>query len=160
LLHYVSVDNQKALRAALLTKDFKIDQAISLGTSGVVPVEDKISFGIAPALTPEEIQQKVMESFPSVITPQEVEEEPSILEDATKSSSSLPKDPKTAPLGNSEQLPLGSPSALEKSSDPAPSSQIEEQSQKPSEALPASSSEPQQLLPEAQSQESSPSSPQ
>ena len=154
------VDNQKALRAALLTKDFKIDQAISLGTSGVVPVEDKISFGIAPALTPEEIQQKVMESFPSVITPQEVEEEPSILEDATKSSSSLPKDPKTAPLGNSEQLPLGSPSALEKSSDPAPSSQIEEQSQKPSEALPASSSEPQPLLPEAQSQESSPSSPQ
>jgi hypothetical protein len=154
------VDNQKALRAALLTKDFKIDQAISLGTSGVVPVEDKISFGIAPALTPEEIQQKVMESFPSVITPQEVEEEPSILEDATKSSSSLPKDPKTAPLGNSAQLPLGSPSALEKSSDPAPSSQIEEQSQKPSEALPASSSEPQPLLPEAQSQESSPSSPQ
>lgn len=154
------VDNQKALRAALLTKDFKIDQAISLGLSGIVPVEDKISFGIAPALSPDEIQKKVMESFPSVITPQEVEEESYILDDTTKSSSSLLKDPKTAPPGNLEQLPLTSPSALEKSSDLAPSNQNEERSQKPSEALPAFSSEPQPSLPEAQSQETSPSSPQ
>jgi hypothetical protein len=154
------VDNQKALRAALLTKDFKIDQAISLGLSGIVPVEDKISFGIAPALSPDEIQKKVMESFPSVITPQDVEEESYILDDTTKSSSSLLKDPKTAPPGNSEQLPLTSPSALEKSSDLAPSNQNEERSQKPSEALPAFSSEPQPSLPEAQSQETSPSSPQ
>lgn len=154
------VDNQKALRAALLSKDFKIDQAINLGITGVVPVEDKISIGIAPALSPQEIQQKVMETFPSVITPQEIEEEPTLIEESTKPLSSSPIDLKKAPQDNLEQPLLKSQDAPLKSSDLSPSSQIEEQPLPLSEAESPSSSQPQSQLPEAQSQGSSPSSPQ
>jgi subtilisin family serine protease len=154
------IDNQNALKAALLSKDFNLDQAISLGSSGVVPVEDKISFGIAPALSPEEIQQKVMETFPSVITPQEVEEEPTIGEDPTKSLSSEQKDLEKGQLDSLKQPLLKAPKIPEKSSDLSPSNQNGEQSPKPSEDVPASSFEPQPSLPENQSPTSSPSLPQ
>jgi len=154
------IDNQNALKAALLSKDFNLDQAISLGSSGVVPVEDKISFGIAPALSPEEIQQKVMETFPSVITPQEVEEEPTIGEDPTKSLSSEQKDLEKGQLDSLKQPLLKAPKIPEKSSDLSPSNQNGEQSPKPSEDVPASSFEPQPSLPENQYPTSSPSLPQ
>ena len=59
------VDNQKALRAALLSKDFNLDEAINLGTSGLIPIEDKISTGTYPVTTPEEAQKKIMEVIPN-----------------------------------------------------------------------------------------------
>lgn len=154
------VDNNKALRAALLSKDLNLDQAISLGVSGLIPMEDKVSIGIPPAVAPEEIQRKVMESFPSVITPQEVDEEPTLETVPTRSESSSPKNPVKVQQDKSEQLPSESQGAPEKSSDPVPSSQSEEQSQLPSEETPASSSQPQSLPTSDQSPESSPSLPQ
>ena len=154
------VDNNKALRAALLSKDFNLDQAIGLGNSGLIPMEDKISIGIPPAIAPEEIQKKVMESFPSVITPQEVDEEPGLETMPTRSESSLPKNQVKVPQDNSGQLPLKAQDVQQKSSDPVPSSQSEEQSQTPSEETPASSSQPQSLPTSDQSPESSPSLPQ
>jgi subtilisin family serine protease len=153
-------DNHKALRAALLSKDMLIDQAISLGKSDLIPMEDKISFGLPPAISPEDMQKKVMESIPSVISPQDIDEEPTLLEPTTKSESSLPKDPVKAPQDNSVP-PVSVPQdVLVKPADPVPSSQNVEQSQKPSEELPASSSQPEPSLLPAQSPESSPSSPQ
>lgn len=154
------VDNQKALKAALLSKDMPLDQAISLGKSDLIPMEDKISFGIPPAVSPEEMHKKVMESIPSVITPQEVDEEPAIETMPTKSESSSPKNPEKVQPDNSER-PVSVPQDEKpKSSDPVPASQTSEQSQKPSEERPASSSQSQPTLPEAQSPETSPSSPQ
>lgn len=157
------VDNNKALKAALLSKDMLLDQSISLGVSGLIPMEDKISIGLSPAITPEEVQKKMLDSIPSVITPQEVDEEPSVetlVPVTTRSSSSSKKDQVTAPQ-DSSSLPLSEvPDVQTKSADPIPSSQTEEQSPQPSEAAPALPSEPQQSLPEAQSQASSPSSPQ
>lgn len=156
------VDNNKAIRAALLSKDLELNQAISLGVSGLIPMEDKVSIGIPPKMmTPEDVQKKMMDSIPSVITPVEVDEEPALeTMPATKSSSSLPKDPEKVPQDNSVPPPSVLPDAPEKSADPIPSSQSAEQSQKPSEEMPASSSPPEPSLPEAQSPESSPSSPQ
>ena len=154
------VDNSKALRAALLSRDLNLDQSISLGVSGLIPMEDKVSIGIPPAISPEEVQKKVMDSIPTIITPMEVDEDPVIDPLLTKSSSSLQKDPEKAPQDNSV-LPASIPQDLPvKSADPVPSSQSEEQSQKPAAELPASSSQPQPSLPEAQSPETAPSSPQ
>lgn len=153
------VDNQKALRATLLSKDFVLDQAITLGISGLVPIEDKINIGIAPAVSTEEIQKKVLDSIPSVVTPLEVDE--NILEPlSTKSSSSLPTDQEKVPQDNLKQQPLIPQVDKVKSDDPAPSNQNVEQSLPLSEETPASSSQPQQLLPENQSPTPSPSLPQ
>ncbi len=151
-------NNHKAIKAALLSKDMILDQAITLGKSDLVPMEDKVSIGLSPARAPEDMQKKVMESFPSVITPQEVEDIQD--EESTSAKSSLLKDQETKQPDNLSQLPLSDPEVQEKSPDPVPASQTEEQSQKSSEELPASSSEPQSSLPEAQSQASGPSSPQ
>lgn len=151
-------NNHKAIKAALLSKDMVLDQAITLGKSDLVPMEDKISIGFSPARSPEEIQKKVMESFPSVITPQEVEDIQD--EEATKPKSSLSTDPETKQPDSLSQLPLSAPEAPAESADPVPASQNEAQSPKSFEELPASSSELQQSLPEAQPQVSGPSSPQ
>jgi hypothetical protein len=155
------VDNNKALKAALLSKDMSLDQAISLGVSGLIPMEDKITIGgLPPAVTPEEVKKKMLESFPSVITPQEVDEDPTIEALPTKSSSSLPKNPVKVPQDNSS-LPVSVPQDEQpKSSDPVPSSPSEEQSQQPSAEPVASSSQSQSPLPEVQSPETSPSLPQ
>lgn len=153
------VDNQKALKAALLSKDMPLEQAITLAKSDLIQMEDKISIGIPPAVSPEEIQKKVMESFPSVITPVDVDEEP-VETLTTKPSSSLQKDPEKAPQDNSER-PASAPQDVQpKSADPVPSSQTSEQPQTPSEETPASSSQSESPLPEAQSPETSPSLPQ
>jgi hypothetical protein len=154
------VDNQKALRATLLSKDLILDQAIILGASGLVPIEDKISIGGGPPTAfLEEIQKKVMDSIPSVISPQEVDDE--IIEIIpTKSTFSSPKDPKIVPPDNLV-LPVLTPlDAQKKSVDLNPSNQSAEQSLKLSGETPASSSPPQPRLPETQSPESVPSSPQ
>jgi subtilisin family serine protease len=154
------IDNNKALKAALLSKDLKLDQAISLGTSGLIPMEDKISIGLPPAISPEEVQKKMMDAFPIVITPQEVDEEPVPEPISTRSSSSSQTDQVKAPQDKKERPVLAPGDDPAKSSDPIPASQSEEQSPKLSGEKPASPSEPQQLLPEDQSQGSAPSSPQ
>ncbi len=143
-------DNRKALRAALLSKDFDLNQAIGLGSSDLFPMEDKISFGgMPPAVSPEDIQKKVMDSIPSVISPAEVEDETAI-EPFTKPSSSSPKDQVKGQLDNLKQ-PLSAPeSAPVKSSDPVPSSQNAEQSPTLSSESPASSSLPEPQLPQDQ----------
>jgi hypothetical protein len=159
------VDNQKALRAALLSKDFSLDEAINLGTSGLIPLEDKISTGTYPVTTPEEAQKKILEVIPRVITPQEVDEEPTIQEEevkasSTKSSSSLSGDQEKGPQDNLVPPPLIPQAPPEKSSDPLPSSQSEAQPPTPSEEKTPLPSEPQSQPPEAQSPDSAPSSPQ
>ncbi len=157
------VNNQKALKAALLSKDMPLDQAINLGKSDLIPMEDKISIGLPPAISPEDMQKKVMESIPSVITPQDVDEEPSVetmRPVPTKPESSSPKSPKKEQPDNS-MPPVSAPQdELPKSSDPVPANQTSEQSPTPSEERPASSSQSQPSLPEAQSPETSPSLPQ
>jgi hypothetical protein len=136
------VDNVKALRAALLSKDMPLDQAISLGISGIIPIEDKISIGLSPAVSPEEVQKKVLNSLPTLITPQEVDEE-ATMEPFTRSESSSPKDEEKVPLDNLEQPLSTSEVERAKSSDQGHSNQSEERSQKPSLEQPASFSRPQ-----------------
>ncbi len=150
------VNNQRAIKAALLSKDMQVDGAIRLAKLDLIPMEDTINFGRG-------LQQKVMDSIPQVILPHEIEEEPSADETnplPTKSSSSLPKDPaKVQPDNSSPQL-LAPRDVLAKSADQVPSNQNAIQSPTPSGETPASSSEPQLSLPEAQSLETSPSLPQ
>lgn len=153
-------NNHHALKAALLSKDMALDQAIMLGKSDLIPMEDHVNFGgLPPAVTPEEMKKKVLETFPSVITPAEVEEEPTLEMTPTKSESSSQKDPVIAPQDKLSPPPSVAPSAPTESVDPVPANQTEEQSQKPSEAPVASSSQSEPSLPEAQSPESAPSSP-
>jgi cell wall-associated protease len=147
-------NNRKALRAALLSLDLNLDQAISLGRSKLIPIEDKITTGITPAIAVEEAQKSVMESIPSVITPQEVDEE--IIADLpTKSSSSSLRNQVKAQQDNSKQPPSVEVNSPEKSVDQSPSNQNEVQSPEPFEERPASSSQPQSKLPEDQSQATS-----
>ncbi len=153
------VSNHSAIRAALLSKDMLIDQAITLGRSDLIPMEDKISIGIPPARSPEDIQKKVMDSMPSPISPQEVDDE-ATPETFTKLKSSSQKNPVKVPQDNLQRPILVAPDVPEKLSDPIHSNQSEEQSQTLSEELPASSSQPQSTLPETQSPESGPSLPQ
>jgi len=75
------VNNQKAVKAALLSRDMPLREAINLARLDLIPMEDKISFGQGPAVTPEVLQKRVMESIPAVITPVEVDEEPTAPED-------------------------------------------------------------------------------
>lgn len=156
------VNNQKAVKAALLSKDLNLDQAISLGSSDLIPMEDRISIGIAPAVSPEDMQKKVMDTIPSVITPSEVEEEPTIETEAsvpTKAESSLQKDQGKAQPDKSER-PVSAPQdEPQKLIDQAPSSQTSEQSPEPFGETPASSSQPQSIPLPSQSPETAPSSP-
>jgi hypothetical protein len=155
------VDNQRAIKAALLAKDMPINEAISLSKLDLIPMEDKISFPISPATSPDQLKQNILESIPQAIAPKDVDEEPVIDESTvTKPSSSLPQDQEKAPQDNSVP-PLSTPQdEQKKSSDLGHSSQNAEQPQPPSAATPASSSQSLPSLPEAQSPETSPSSPQ
>lgn len=153
-------NNHKALRAALLSKDFEIAQAIGLGRSDLFPMEDKVSFGgLPPAISPEDMQKKVLDSIPSVITPAEVDDETTI-EPFTKSPSSSQKDPVKVQPDNSKRPLSTTPDVPSKSSDPVPASQNVEQSPTLSAELPASSSQPQPSPPQDQIPTPSPSLPQ
>jgi subtilisin family serine protease len=143
-------NNRRAIKAALLSLDMELDQAITLGSSDLIPMEDKISMGLGPAKEPEETQNKMMNTLPSVIPPQDIDEE-TLLEAPTKSESSSKKGPKKVRPDSSALLPSVATVNQEKAADPALASQNEEQSQKPSEDLPASSSEPQSGPSETQS---------
>lgn len=153
-------NNHHALKAALLSKDMMLDQAIMLGKSDLIPMEDHVNFGgLPPAVTPEEMKKKVLETFPSVITPAEVEEEPMLETIPTKSESSQPADPAIAPQDKLSPPPSIAPIEGPESVDPVPANQNVEQSPKSSEGPVASSSQSEPSLPETQSLESAPSSP-
>lgn len=154
------VDNQKALKAALLSLDMKLNEATALSASGLIPLEDQITLGSDRAVSPEEIEKRLLNTLPSVITPAEVDDEPQIENTPTKSESSALKDQGKAPQDNSVPPPLKVEDVPAKSSGPGPSNQSEEQSLKPSAELPASASPPLPSPPEAQSPGSEPSLPQ
>jgi cell wall-associated protease len=78
------VNNDRAIKAALLSKDLPLEQAIGLAKTGLVPIEDSVSFGQPPAVEPLKIQQQVMDSIPKSISPQEIEEIQETQEDSSK----------------------------------------------------------------------------
>ena len=135
------VSNNKALKAALLSRDMKLDEAIKLSKLDLIPMEDSISIGMPPAVSPEGLKNKVLESFPKIITPQETDD---ISEgDSTKESSSQSLDQEKGPQDNSVPQTSGPQDAQLKSADQVPSNQNAVQSPQPSVERPASSSEPQ-----------------
>ncbi len=152
LISGATVNNHIAMKAALLTREMKVDEAINLANSNLIPTEDKISFGLPPAVAPEDLQKKMMDSVPAIVTPAETD-------DSTSEESSLPTDPKKLPPDSSSQRLSIPSSAPENTSDPVPSSQNGEQSPPLSGDSPASSSQAPQTLPDNQSQGPSPSSP-
>ncbi len=152
------VNNQRALKAALLSRDMILNEAIILSSSNLIPLEDHITIGSDKAVSPEEIQKRVLHSIPSIITPEEVDDGQGLEQLPTKLKSSSPKDQVKVQQDNSEQPLSKEEDAPLKSSDPAPSNQNGEQSPKPSEAGPASSSQLLPSLPEAQSPTPAPSS--
>lgn len=162
-------DNKRALKAALLTRDLPLDQAIALSGSDIIPLaEDKISIGQSPAISAEQqLQQKVLDVIPPVITPQDVEEVPTMEEEPekpapTKPTSLPPQEIKKEQPDNSVPPASTAPSAQPMPSDQDLSNQKSEQSPEPSSVESLSSpSEPELLPPSStpQDQESSPSSP-
>jgi hypothetical protein len=149
-------DNGRALKAALLSRDLSLDEAINLARLNIIPMEDQISIGQPPARAAESMKKKMFESIPQMIKPEEVEDQ----EMPTISSSSSPEDPKKEQPDKLGPPASAAPAQKEKSADPVPASQSEEQSPPPSEERPASSSQSPPALPEAQSPVSAPSSPQ
>lgn len=129
------VDNQRALKAALLSRDLSIDQAINLARTGLIPMEDSVSIGQPPAINAEFLQKKVMDSIPKEITPDELDEIQS-----TSEESSLLLAPEIGKPDNSVPLPSKPKTAPVKPVDPVPASQSEAQSPPPSEGPPSSSS--------------------
>lgn len=147
-----TVNNVLAMKASLLSRDMGIAEAVNLANSNLIPIEDKISFGLPPAVNPEDLQKKMMDSVPAVITPAETD-------DVTSEESSLPTDPEKERPDNSGQLPSTPSSVQQKDADPIPSSQNAEQSPQPSVDSPASSSQVPQLRQGIPNQVLSPSSP-
>ncbi len=160
------VNNQKALKAALLSLDLPLEQAIALSGSDIVPLaEDSISIGQSPAVSAEkQLHQKVMDAIPATVSVQDVEEEVSVEEvkTPTKPESSSPTQKEKAPQDKTEQPASVDPAPEVKPQDQDHSNQKLEQSPQPSsEESSSSPSEPEQLSPSSspQGQESSPSSP-
>jgi subtilisin family serine protease len=127
LLSGAVANNDRALKAALLSKDLPLTEAINLGNSDLIPMEDKISIGLAPAVNPEDVKKKVMDSVPGLITPLEVDDEPELLV-PTKPLSSAPKDQGKVQPDTSTPPVSTLPDAPSKSADLTPSNQSGEQS--------------------------------
>jgi hypothetical protein len=147
-----TVNNHIALKAALLTRDMTVEEAINLANSNLIPTEDKISFGLHPAVSPEDLKKKMMDSVPAIVTPAETDS-------PTSEESSRPVDQVKAQPDSSSRPPSTPSSAPENTSDPVPSSQTEEQSPLPSADSPASSSVAPPSHEETPDQVPSPSSP-
>jgi hypothetical protein len=145
------VDNDKAIKAALLSSAMKINEAIVLAKLDIIPIEDKIQLGVLPAT-------KMMDAIPKLVPQTELDDDEEF--DTTKPQSSSLKSPETKQPDNLVPPALPAPESLTPSSDPVPSSPTSEQSRPPSEELPASSSQSQLPPPEAQPPESAPSLPQ
>jgi hypothetical protein len=148
------VNNKRAINAALLSRDMVLDQSITLAKSGLIPMEDSVSIGRPPSMDAFDLKNKVMDSIPKDISPQEIEEIQSTSEE------SLPvQDLKKDKPDNLIPLPSAVPTAPNLPVDPVPSSQSEGQSPQPSSA-PESSSSPVSLqLPQTLNSEILPSSP-
>jgi subtilisin family serine protease len=91
------VNNERAIKAAFLSKDLPLEQAITLAKTGLVPIEDTVSFGQPPAIEPAKIQQKVMDSIPQTISPQEIEEIQSTSDEMTSEIGPEKKNETTSP---------------------------------------------------------------
>ncbi len=91
------VNNERAIKAAFLSKDLPLEQAITLAKTGLVPIEDSVSFGQPPAIEPAKIQQKVMDSIPQTISPQEIEEIQSTSDEMTSEIGPEKKNETTSP---------------------------------------------------------------
>jgi hypothetical protein len=160
------VNNQKAIKAALLAKDMPLSEAINLSKLDLIPMEDRISLSMSPPASVEEMKKKVFNSVPQAIGTQDIDEDPTIegspsqADSPTKSSSSSPMNPKKAPLDNLSPLPSALKAPGASPVDPTPPSQNEAQSPPPSEVPPASSSPPESSLPATQSPVNAPSLPQ
>ena len=149
------VNNQRALKAAVLTLYMQLDASIELAKSGLIPtIEDSISIGQPPAVGAQELQNKVMDAIPKDISPQEVEEI-----QTTSEESSLPQDLKTDKPDNSIPHPSIAPTAQKLNADPDLSNQNEGQSPPPSEELEPSSSQASPQLHQIPDSENVPSSP-
>lgn len=147
-------NNEKALKAALLSLDMKLNEAIPLALSGLIPMEDTVRIGQPPAIGADELQKKVLEVIPRPIAPQEIEE----IQSTSELSSSLPDAKKDKP-DNLDRPVLAPGAAPEKGSAPSPSNQNEAQSPPPAADLPPSSSPTLPLAPAVPTPESEPSSP-
>ncbi len=144
------VNNQKAIKAAQLSKELTVEQSINLAKLDLIPMEDSIQFGMRPAKSAESLKDKVLESIPSPIMPHEVDDAPEVEAVPTSGVSSSPKDPVKGPQDNSTSPASPAPELQLKPADQSPSSQSEGQSPTPSVEMPASSSPLQPSLPEAQ----------
>jgi hypothetical protein len=130
------VNNHKAIKAALLSRDLNLNQAINLAKTGLIPIEDSISIGQPQAIGADALEKKVFDTFPKEITPQEIDEIQSTNEEFLQ-----PSDLKINKPDNSNRPPSVVPSAQKSDADQAPSSQNGEQSPQPSEGQTPSSSQ-------------------
>ncbi len=153
------VNNYKALRAATFSRDMALADAIAMAKSDLFPIEDRISTGLAPAVSPGEMKRKLLESIPRIVPVEEVDDDPSP-EGPTSSESSSPTDQGRVPPDRSAPPASAPPGAPEKASGQAPSSRTSERSPPPSAAPAASSSPPPPSLPGGQPPGPAPSSPQ
>lgn len=134
------VDNQRALKAALLSRDLLLEQAIPLSGSDIIPwAEDKISIGQSPAVSAEQLQKKVLDAIPVPISVQDIEDEPSV-EDGlpgvvTKPESAEPKSPKKVPQDKIVPPASTAPETQEQTSTEVPASSTSEQASPPSEEV-------------------------
>jgi hypothetical protein len=135
------VNNETAIKAALLTKTMPLAASIELARSGLIPMEDSISFGHPLAVEAELLKNKVLDSIPKDISAQEVEEI-----QVTSEESSLPQELKINTPDNLIPLPSVAPSVQKLDVDPIPANQNREQFPQPSEAQGSSSSQVSPLL--------------
>jgi hypothetical protein len=148
------VNNDMALKAALLSRDMVLESSITLAKSGLIQIEDSISIGRPPVANSDELKQKVMDAIPKDISPQEIEEI-----QATSEESFSPQNSVTDKPGSSVPLPLKFPAVQPPNAGSDLSNQNAEQSPPPSEE-PKPSSSPDALQPDqTQYSKNAPSSP-
>jgi subtilisin family serine protease len=161
LLSAAKANNDRAIKAAILSKEMPIDDAISLSESDLIPFEDKLALN-QPGHAADALKKKVIDSVPQVIKPEEVDDEPTLIEDTRPatipSSSPLPKT-KKAPQDNLVPPPSIESTLPPEGSDPGLSSQSATLPPQPSSDLPASSSQSEPPAEAAPHLTTSPSSP-
>lgn len=68
------VNNQRALKAALLSKGQNLNEAINLAKSDLILTEDKLNITTSPPVAPEEIKAKILNSIPTYIPVEETDD--------------------------------------------------------------------------------------
>lgn len=91
LISSASADNQKALRAAMLSRDFPLEQAINLGNTGIIPIEDEIQFG-RPHEKIKELEKNILNSIPVAISSESVEDPSHPIQDTSPSPQKEPEE--------------------------------------------------------------------